>query len=233
MRGEKVRMGSSTTAKEGSPPHARGKGKLLLILNHSKRITPACAGKSKKQAREKMGKQDHPRMRGEKLYKRGFQRGGQGSPPHARGKVRRAGVDGRRMGITPACAGKRRMEAISCLSKKDHPRMRGEKGIARQDDANVAGSPPHARGKARKASRISPAVRITPACAGKSETGTNPAETVKDHPRMRGEKPSWASLPLRCRGSPPHARGKDNVEENRMKSRRITPACAGKSKVVW
>ena len=197
------------------------------------RITPACAGKSLTSYVPDGEWKDHPRMRGEKPSSALSHLLVKGSPPHARGKVRRAGVDGRRMGITPACAGKRRMEAISCLSKKDHPRMRGEKGIARQDDANVAGSPPHARGKARKASRISPAVRITPACAGKSETGTNPAETVKDHPRMRGEKPSWASLPLRCRGSPPHARGKDNVEENRMKSRRITPACAGKSKVVW
>ena len=50
------------------------------------------------------------------------------------------------------------------------------------------GSPPHVRGKAIVFVDEYLAIRITPACAGKSKStfiGQSPAE---DHPRMCGEK---------------------------------------------
>ena len=46
-------------------------------------------------------------MRGEKSYTMSMANQWLGSPPHARGKVARALVYKGRVGITPACAGKR------------------------------------------------------------------------------------------------------------------------------
>ena len=52
-----------------------------------------------------------------------------GSPPRMRGKEVGVSGDGLQLGITPACAGKRK----SCVAQKtsawDHPRMCGEKSI--------------------------------------------------------------------------------------------------------
>ena len=70
------------------------------------------------------------------------------------------------------------------------------------------GSPPHVRGKDTKAEDICTRVRITPACAGKSNVTKETTPAMEDHPRMCGEKipASWTIwLPG---GSPPHVRGK-------------------------
>lgn len=66
MRGEKFGIGQGTTTREGSPPHARGKGGHHRIQRMVIRITPACAGKRMEEATETAYEEDHPRMRGEK-----------------------------------------------------------------------------------------------------------------------------------------------------------------------
>ena len=53
----------------GSPPHVRGKGKLMTGTVPSVGITPACAGKSSKDSESYFKGQDHPRMCGEKTKK--------------------------------------------------------------------------------------------------------------------------------------------------------------------
>ena len=53
----------------GSPPHMRGKVRLCYRLCHSIRITPAYAGKSNRSGKHGTGKQDHPRICGEKTKK--------------------------------------------------------------------------------------------------------------------------------------------------------------------
>ena len=91
----------------GSPPHRRGKAHHLDDITSERRITPAWAGKRKKDARGGSSSRDHPRVGGEK--------GGRtisfplalGSPPRGRGKVEWADKNLPSMGITPAWAGKR------------------------------------------------------------------------------------------------------------------------------
>ena len=136
----------------------------------------------------------------------------QGSPPHARGKV-------------PSRRWWRRVPW-------DHPRMRGEKGRYLQGARDLSGSPPHARGKVGiYIGRTHPS-RITPACAGKSSPPGCAPSRRKDHPRMRGEKRCCAVSGKMCRGSPPHARGKEGMSVFPAVDGRITPACAGK-RVLW
>ena len=71
-----------------------------------------------------------------------------GSPPHARGRLNELPARLEKLRITPACAGKTSVEAVTTKKIKDHPRMRGEDpGTGR---------------------RFWLSTWITPACAGKT-----------------------------------------------------------------
>ena len=152
-----------------------------------------------------------------------------GSPPHARGKALSASNALRVVRITPACAGKRGGEIVATITVKDHPRMRGEKRADGQPVIPGAGSPPHARGKDNMNLDSGIAKRITPACAGKSDSPQRLQLKLLDHPRMRGEKPIPQTTRNLMLGSPPHARGKGKKGTGSTFRQRITPACAGKS----
>ena len=54
-----------------------------------------------------------------------------------------------------------------------------------QNDAT--GSPPHVRGKHLLLANILASLRITPACAGKTDCQGNHGAKGGDHPRMCGE----------------------------------------------
>ena len=83
-------------------------------------------------------------MCGEKMMKAGSNCAMLGSPPRMRGKASGKSWDQRRAGITPAYAGKRRTiprritpayagkrlyEPLGCITKRDHPRVCGEKSM--------------------------------------------------------------------------------------------------------
>ena len=91
---------------KGSPPQVRGKLVPTPDTQLEKRITPAGAGKTQRQIRQRSVCWDHPRRCGENPPKSGI--GGMvgGSPPRMRGKHAEvaAGVSTDR--ITPADAGK-------------------------------------------------------------------------------------------------------------------------------
>ena len=55
------------------------------------------------------------------------------------------------------------------VDTEDHPRVCGEKAAADPFRGGIKGSPPRVRGKAVALLVASMYVRITPACAGKSE----------------------------------------------------------------
>ena len=130
--------------------------------------------------------------------------------------------------ITPACAGKRRHHSLLEKTDQDHPRVCGEKYSTSGIHALSEGSPPRVRGKVGRVLAHSVILRITPACAGKSETPapTNPRYT--DHPRVCGEKMPFKAAKYHDYGSPPRVRGKGSAAIRGRKNRRITPACAGK-----
>ena len=156
-----------------------------------------------------------------------------GSPPHARGRRRRATRRNGRRRITPACAGK-----TSCLTRR----------IGR-----LPGSPPHARGRLDLPFRLAgtfpdhprmrgedapvgpgcpPGLWITPACAGKTRHAVRGWLTCPDHPRMRGEDVSDIIDEVSRWGSPPHARGRLTYTETYTAAGGITPACAGKTQAA-
>ena len=151
-----------------------------------------------------------------------------GSPPRVRGKVSSQTAFDNDIRITPACAGKSGVPIICAPCVGDHPRVCGEKTIARQRKSRQMGSPPRVRGKgsARFQQRLLRC--ITPACAGKRQAAVAAALIRKDHPRVCGEKVKFVTYPSIAWGSPPRVRGKVDINGVDKMNRRITPACAGK-----
>ena len=192
----------------GSPPRVRGEASGLKATKSASRITPACAGRSRKGKRIRNADGDHPRVCGEKCHARGSPARRRGSPPRVRGEVHVCLEDLRGVGITPACAGRSWCYQHRRGLFKDHPRVCGEKRGSPPAVARRAGSPPRARGEAqgpalrRGARGITPACagrrtgmttkqsygRITPACAGRSQSRLCALRSAWDHPRVRGEK---------------------------------------------
>ena len=153
MRGEDVAWGSRHSWRCGSPPHARGRPEEVFDRSPDGGITPACAGKTTGYTHER------------RTYC--------GSPPHARGRRGQFYVRVRPVRITPACAGKTSGGLLRGCLGRDHPRMRGEDSRTPKGRGKSRGSPPHARGRRRR--------------AGSRQTGR------WDHPRMRGEDPASAA----------------------------------------
>ena len=111
-----------------------------------------------------------------------------GSPPRVRGEVQPTVPIKALLRITPACAGRSALKASTFSTKRDHPRVCGEKAaFAKIETANV-GSPPRVRGEGAAASRAPYRRRITPACAGRSIAWILGEPIIKDHPRVCGEK---------------------------------------------
>ena len=160
--GEKIEQRIRDYQAGGSPPH------ILYCSLVCSRITPAYAGKSILSDALRAGREDHPRICGEKISvpcSRGYPTG---SPPHMRGKVCILMDSRSTTGITPAYAGKRRYGRVGLRSGPDHPRICGEKNGTSRHQARWKGSPPHMRGKEVKNAIKIMMDRITPAYAGKS-----------------------------------------------------------------
>ena len=136
-------------------------------------------------------------------------------------------------GITPACAGKSFRPIWGVEKTPDHPRMCGEKNTKKKSGNKATGSPPHVRGKVFCDFIADGVIGITPACAGKSRTLQAIFRFCWDHPRMCGEKDYIIRLPNFQGGSPPHVRGKGVANKTTRRMPRITPACAGKSSLVF
>ena len=85
------------------------------------------------------------------------------------------------------------------------------------------------RGKLMRDLLAAPAVRITPADAGKTRHSLPRKAEHKDHPRGCGENYHRGGSSKMTNGSPPRMRGKHSHKENEADNRRITPADAGKT----
>ena len=70
---------------------------------------------------------------------------------------------------------------------------------------------------------------ITPAYAGKREIVPYARPTLKDHPRLCGEKANGEKYGWGRVGSPPPMRGKETYACSKPNRSGITPAYAGKS----
>ena len=130
--------------------------------------------------------------------------------------------------ITPAYAGKSRRRLFRGERCEDHPRLCGEKIVARYCSNRYLGSPPPMRGKAVQCGAFASCSGITPAYAGKSSFTNFSNFIFQDHPRLCGEKNITSFRSYNGLGSPPPMRGKATRREHGTPAKRITPAYAGK-----
>ena len=155
-----------------------------------------------------------------------------GSPPRVRGKLLRAAAVQLMRRITPACAGKTSSHTPACSRGRDHPRVCGENCCMHNKGRGMLGSPPRVRGKRRILATHLPAPRITPACAGKTIAETLGRDAKEDHPRVCGENSLRLFSHATMVGSPPRVRGKLPSSPLPTRFYRITPACAGKTRLM-
>ena len=111
---------------KGSPPQVRGKRFLLSAGTAVIGITPAGAGKTQSFSCPLASVQDHPRRCGENFIVLLAEQAEMGSPPQVRGKHCFNLVRDVQPGITPAGAGKTRLQPSKTHSLQDHPRRCGE-----------------------------------------------------------------------------------------------------------
>ena len=104
--GEKPTQSLKVPSSSGSPPPMRGKASGQSQRSALPGITPAYAGKSPPFRHSPPHRGDHPRLCGEKHNRMEKFLIQTGSPPPMRGKVLQCGICGRKVGITPAYAGK-------------------------------------------------------------------------------------------------------------------------------
>ena len=107
--------------------------------------------------------------------------------------------------------------------------MCGENAVSPIYSAITRGSPPRVRGKRAAYAGTATPRRITPACAGKTWRERSGFRRTTDHPRVCGENVKEANVEDLVFGSPPRVRGKPVHLCVRCHTRRITPACAGKT----
>ena len=99
------------------------------------------------------------------------------------------------------------MSSVSCDIEPDHPRIRGEHIVWRIGDNVAYGSSPHTRGAPEDPRHADGVDRIIPAYAGSTTPDAATAAAEADHPRIRGEHPSWVPGIGGKGGSSPHTRG--------------------------
>ena len=87
----------------------RGKHEGVRVRERGMGITPADAGKTYREMRKKISRQDHPRGCGENLFFVPCDAAVAGSPPRMRGKQTVHAAPYGCKGITPADAGKTRI----------------------------------------------------------------------------------------------------------------------------
>ena len=230
MGGEKAKGKPKSQGHLGSPPRGRGKVETISSNSRAEGITPAWAGKSRAAVPAEQLIRDHPRVGGEKYAGRRHRGDLKGSPPRGRGKGQLHPWAAFHAGITPAWAGKRHTLKTSSRDDWDHPRVGGEKSYFKCMIDTPIGSPPRGRGKVIKHLVQQLHGGITPAWAGKSSSIRNRRGHQEDHPRVGGEKAVTSAVPSMVLGSPPRGRGKVRKNGAPIRTGRITPAGAGKSK---
>ncbi len=211
----------------GSSPQARGAGRPRGLEAPHRGFIPAGAGSRADADRFAPLIRVHPRRRGEQPPRRIWLAQSKGSSPQARGAGENDGGDPKVSRFTPAGAGSRRRGPGPRVPSRVHPRRRGEQSSHSATSGSASGSPPQARGAGGPCPVAGGRRGFTPAGAGsRPDTVTHSCPSWV-HPRRRGEECSSARSTTWTGGSPPQARGADELVALLAGAFGFTPAGAG------
>ena len=130
----------------------------------------------------------------------------EGSPPRVREERLNIQKFDNERRITPACAGRTKMETVQTISNEDHPRVCGKNLMPTQGMNVIIGSPPRVREELAFDCKVLKSNGITPACAGRTNGYDTKKQLTRDHPRVCGKNDSKSSLQSSKKGSPPRVR---------------------------
>ena len=119
---------------------------------------------------------DHPRVCGKNVEPDLKMVKYLGSPPRVREKLIPFFTLTTANRITPACAGKTANKIVCFSLRRDHPRVCGKNTVSNIPSRVAVGSPPRVREKLLHATLIVYGLRITPACAGKTQSNPTGAK---------------------------------------------------------
>ena len=166
--GENFSASSRSMRAPGSSPRVRGKPLQSHAADRSRRLIPACAGKTAIRPRQFRQVTAHPRVCGENEAISRRSPCSEGSSPRVRGKPDVLGVSVAYLGLIPACAGKTQCRSSRGLRSRAHPRVCGENVKSRHFRGLRSGSSPRVRGKRVALNTDRAHVGLIPACAGKT-----------------------------------------------------------------
>ena len=115
----------------------------------------------------------------------------------------------------------------------DHPRLRGEHVLFIASISVLLGSPPPTRGTRCYIRNMRVCVGITPAYAGNTISSRPCSIVFEDHPRLRGEHLRFRQIGMAQWGSPPPTRGTLLSRADDLINKRITPAYAGNTYIIF
>ena len=189
VRGEHPPRPAEPESRTGSAPRARGTQDDKHPAYRLPRISPACAGNTSTWRASRSPRPDQPRVRGEHAGGLGHGEVDGGSAPRARGTLSAGGAIAPDDRISPACAGNTPPPTRRASSSTDQPRVRGEharnidhrghlhgsrvRGEHAERTAklrSLGGSAPRARGTPSSGPPAQHPNRISPACAGNTDT---------------------------------------------------------------
>ena len=207
-RGENRYLVNRRLRRRGSSPLTRGKRERHLASRLDNGLIPAHAGKTHVSRPEQSPARAHPRSRGENDATQKFADTLKGSSPLTRGKHTPREASRAPVRLIPAHAGKTGSPMQRSVSRRAHPRSRGENRVPMSAGCAPVGSSPLTRGKPLRGDDPQLRVRLIPAHAGKTSLPAFCPMLGRAHPRSRGENvlPS-PSVPPDA-GSSPLTRGK-------------------------
>ena len=226
--GEEDASSAKIDLDHGSAPRLRGRDRAGRVLLDDAGISPAPAGKSAVQIVHGVEDQDQPRACGEERACASVRAFRNGSAPRLRGRASKwvpAEVWHR---ISPAPAGKSAFRCHSSTVTPDQPRACGEEGEVSLCSLAHGGSAPRLRGRGGAGALSAEVQRISPAPAGKSRRAWRASRGGRDQPRACGEEEALHLAVGVEDGSAPRLRGRGRRRRAPRRSRRISPAPAGK-----
>ena len=134
-----------------------------------------------------------------------------------------------RRGLIPACAGKTWPARNRTRRQPAHPRVCGENRSASSRSRRAPGSSPRVRGKPAECPVVDALRGLIPACAGKTPVPVSARFLPGAHPRVCGENGVIFERENPAAGSSPRVRGKRLRRRHVGRTRRLIPACAGKT----
>ena len=193
------------------------------------RIIPAHAGQTNRPRGIRGQGSDHPRACGANPCLVRVCAFCCGSSPRMRGKRMHMDMSSVAARIIPAHAGQTTSLFSSRKRVTDHPRACGANPRMLNVPHTPSGSSPRMRGKPMVQRIAVKHIRIIPAHAGQTPTGTCSAKPATDHPRACGANPVSEVKARWSVGSSPRMRGKHACLTGCPRPFRIIPAHAGQT----